>query len=186
MRPGVQQAAAALLNQLDTLLEENQAETQTEEEWEAEEAEDGHTYYLNRRTSETTWTPPQMPGVTDVWDEEETEDDESAASIPVRNRREVSVCKSELEGETYYMDNTTGETTWELPDDAFIMAEEGCTLDLGPAPKTPEDPPCKDTPRRRLHQFSVSVTEGGDEYFINNETQETTWYLPEDSEIVEI
>ena len=114
------------------------------------------------------------------------ENDESAASIPVRKRREVSVCKSEPEGETYYMDNATGETTWELPDDAFIMAEEGCTLDLGQAPQPPDDPPCEDVPQRRLHPFSVSVTEGGDEYFINNETQEAVWDLPEDGEVVEI
>ena len=101
------------------------------------------------------------------------------------NSREFSVCKSEPEGETYYMDNETGETTWELPDDAIITEEEESTLDLGQAPQPPEDPPCEDAPQRR-RQFCVSVTEGGDEYFINNETQETTWYLPEDGEIVEI
>ena len=112
--------------------------------------------------------------------------DASAASIFVRKRREFLVCKSEPEGETYYADNATGETTWELPDDAFIMAEEGCTLDLGQAPQPSEDPPCEDTPQRRLHQFSVSVTEGGDEYFINNETQETAWYLPDGGKVVEI
>jgi len=116
--------------------------------------------------------------------ETETENDENAAIIP--KRREFSVCKSEPEGETYYVDNATGETTWELPDDAFIMAEEGCTLDLGQAPQTPEDPPCEDTPQRRLHQFSVSVTEDGDEYFTNNETQETMWDLPDGGEVVEI
>ena len=106
------------------------------------------------------------------------ENDESAASILVRNRREVSVCKSEPEGETYYMDNKTGETTWELPDDAFITEGEESTLDLGQAPHTLDDPPCEDVPQRRLHQFSVSVTEGGDEYFIKNETQETAWDPP--------
>jgi hypothetical protein len=114
------------------------------------------------------------------------ENDESAASIPERNRREVSIYKSEPEGETYYVDNETGEATWELPDDAFIAEEEESTLDLGQAPQTPEDPPCEDTPQRRLHQFSVSVTEDGDEYFVNNETQETVWDLPEDGEVVEI
>ena len=114
------------------------------------------------------------------------ENDESAASIPVRNKREDSVCKSEPEGETYHMDNTTGETSWELPDDALIAEEEESALDLGQAPQTPEVSPCEDVPQRSLQQFSVSVTEGGDEYFINNETQETVWDLPEDGEVVEI
>ena len=69
----------------------------------------------------------------------------------------------------------------------FITEEEESTLDLGQAPQPgPEDPPCDDVSQRRLHQFSVSVTEGGDEYFVNNETQETVWDLPEDGEVVEI
>jgi len=114
--------------------------------------------------------------------ETETENDENAAIIP--KRREFSVCKSEPEGETYYVDNTTGERMRELPDDGFISAEE--ESDLGQAPQTPEDPPCEDTPQRRLHQFSVSRTEDGDEYFTNNETQETMWDLPDGGEVVEI
>ena len=114
--------------------------------------------------------------------ETETENDENAAIIP--KRREFSVCKSEPEGETYYVDNTTGERMRELPDDGFISAEE--ESDLGQAPQTPEDPPCEDTPQRRLHQFSVSVTEDGDEYFTNNETQETMWDLPDGGIVVEI
>jgi hypothetical protein len=99
------------------------------------------------------------------------ENDENAASITVCNRRE---------------DNETGETTWELPDDASITEEEESTLELGQAPQPPEDPAFEELPRKRLHQFSVSVTEDGDKYFINNETQETAWYLPEDGEVVEI
>ena len=114
--------------------------------------------------------------------ETETENDENAAIIP--KRREFSVCKSEPEGETYYVDNTTGERMRELPDDGFISAED--ESDLGQAPQTPEDPPCEDTPQRRLHQFSVSVTEDGDKYFTNNETQETVWDLPDGGEVVEI
>ena len=114
--------------------------------------------------------------------ETETENDENAAIIP--KRREFSVCKSEPEGETYYVDNTTGERMRELPDDGFISAEE--ESDLGQAPQTPEDPPCEDTPQRRLHQFSVSRTEDGDEYFTNNETQETMWDLPDGGIVVEI
>ena len=85
------------------------------------------------------------------------------------------------DGDNYYVDNATGEATWELPDDAFIMEK-----DLEQPPQLPEDPPCVDAPRRRLHQFSISVTEDGDECFINNETQEAVWDLPEDGEVVEI
>ena len=38
----------------------------------------------------------------------------------------------------------------------------------------------------RPHQFSISVTEDGEECFINNETQEAVWCLPDDGEVVEI
>ena len=40
-------------------------------------------------------------------------------------------------------------------------------------------------PRRRK-QFSVLTDGDGSTYFIDNETQETWWQLPEDGDVVEI
>jgi hypothetical protein len=66
------------------------------------------------------------------------------------------------------------------------------SFDLDGIDFEPPTPPAaslvdKDTvqPRRRK-QFSVLTDDDGDTYFVDNETQETWWDLPEDGDVVEI
>ena len=85
-------------------------------------------------------------------------------------------------------DTETGEAIMsKLPEEESTQDEEedsAARLDLGLAPEAPG--PSHEAPRMRPHQFSISVTEDGDKYFTNNETQETVWDLPDGGEVVEI
>ncbi|CAN3374232.1 hypothetical protein DIURU_000889 [Diutina rugosa] len=65
------------------------------------------------------------------------------------------------EGRTYYYNQDTQETSWELPEGAELKQEDSAE------------------PIRRIGEWSVYTTDDGREYYYNETTGETTWDNPE-------
>jgi len=70
-------------------------------DWEAVKNAEGQTYYYNRVTNETSWTPPD--GFKDP----------SQSDLPPN----WSAVVDESSGKTYYFNAVTNETSWTLPED---------------------------------------------------------------------
>ncbi len=77
----------------------------------------GETYYCNETTGETTWDIPSDAAAADDDDNEdprqpyETEDEEGNDDLPP----DWYAATDPVSGDTYYCNETTGETTWDLP-----------------------------------------------------------------------
>ena len=86
--------------------------------WEAQQDAEGHTYYMNSATGETSWErPTPMSRVIAS----------AAASAPLKPGW---IEATDDEGNVYYIHSATGDTTWQRP-----IAGEG-DAPPGPAPPT--------------------------------------------------
>merc|ERR1711865_66501 len=100
--------------------------------------------------------------------------DKSASSKSVdrqntKRRPSYRAIKHEESGKEYYHNEDTGETQWDVPENADI---------IGRSPST-------NVAKKRSSSFrAIKHEETGQEYYHNDETGETAWTLPEGAEVV--
>ena len=156
--------------------------------------EDGRTYYINEDTDKTSWTLPEGFAEGDIEDyvsESESDsgsssdsDDEAAAAAAVGG---AAVAKSSWvrcthdDGRTYYMNEDTDKTSWTLPEgfteaqiaDFVSESESSEDEDVTAAAKPPTPPAGGKCP------WSRCTHDDGRTYYMNEETEKTSWTLPE-------
>merc|ERR1712166_1483203 len=100
--------------------------------------------------------------------------DKSASSKSVdrqntKRRPSYRAIKHEESGKEYYHNEDTGETQWDVPENADI---------IGRSPST-------NVAKKRSSSFrAIKHEETGQEYYHNDETGESAWTLPEGAEVV--
>ena len=174
----------------------------TSSSWKAATAPDGRTYYFNEVTNETTWTLPEMT--------QEAPAPSQADTVPIQQQQSVRAESSPPhpwkaatapDGRTYYFNQDTQETTWEMPQqtqpNASIDAknatevvpekeekqleevkEESCSIE-DTAQTQQQSATAEASPP---HPWKAATAPDGRTYYFNQDTQETTWKMPQQTQ----
>lgn len=105
--------------------------------WKLEEHPDapGEFYYLNTETGETTWDPPEDPHLREEAGSEDGRGADGAEAGPAPPAPWITLEHPEAPGEWYFLNEETGETSWEPP---------GAPADDAGGDERPADAPRKD------------------------------------------
>jgi hypothetical protein len=115
------------------------------------------------------------PGFADQNAEEAEDEEAGAGQVPPRNFYSLET----EDGEHYYVDALTKETVWDLPDWG-ILVDQGVTL---PDDVPPLSPDCKPLVMER--HFYIAEAADGEVYYVDADTEETVWDLPEGAIVVD-
>ena len=149
--------------------------------------DDGRTYYMNAETEKTSWVLPEGLSEADIADyvsssgsssDSDSEDDGGSAAAAPADCPWVRCTHDD--GRTYYMNEATEKTSWTLPagfTDAQIAdfvseSESGSDSDSeqdGPASAPAAAGPCP---------WARCTHDDGRTYYMNEETEKTSWTLP--------
>mmetsp|Transcript_28205 Transcript_28205/g.60348 ORF Transcript_28205/g.60348 Transcript_28205/m.60348 type:complete len:905 (+) Transcript_28205:1528-4242(+) len=141
----------------------------------------GDHYYVNESTGETTWDHPGTPAgqnkTPSVFDASmassyftlgDDDDDDDDGSLP----HGWLAVDDPTSGDTYYVNEATGETTWDRPPGEHRASSRSFGASQ-PSIHTSDDD--ADLPPGWL---SVDDPDTGDTYYVNKETGESTWDKP--------
>jgi len=141
-------------------------------------------YYYAHESGETQWEIPESepnPADDDGADvksdpqdpaEGNNNDDEDSPSLQSENLPPGwFAAVDEDSGETYYCNEATGETTWDIP-------TEGAAIDDNEESNNPLPTEEDDDPTLPPDWYAVTDPASGDTYFCNETTGETTWERP--------
>jgi len=148
--------------------------------------DDGRTYYMNEDTDKTSWTLPEGLTEEQIKDfvSEESGDSESESESEGPSPCPWSRCTHD-DGRTYYMNEATETTSWTLPEgfseeqiEDFVSddSESGSESESeseegeGDAAAAASSGPCP---------WQRTTHDDGRVYFMNFETEDTSWVLPE-------
>ena len=124
-------------------------------------------YFQDVETDETVW---ELPEDGQVMDEEEEELQDNAM-----NTVRWFVKLEDDEVGVYFLDVETDETVWELPDDGQVMDEE----------EEEEEEELQDNAMNTVRWFVKLEDDEVGVYFLDVETDETVWELPEDGQVMD-
>ena len=163
--------------------------------WQRAQHDDGRTYYINSETDKTSWTLPEGVAEEDIVayvSESEsgsgsTSDSEDESAAPSKEKCVWVRCTHD-DGRTYYMNEDTDKTSWTLPDgfteaqiaDFVSESETGSDSsdteeeDATAAAKPPTPPAAGGT-----CPWSRCTHDDGRTYYMNDETETTSWTLPD-------
>lgn len=147
---------------------------------------DGETYYHNEATDETAWELP--PGGVVKKPEEPSEPAPATEQPPASDTAPTSLWTiiQTGDGETYYHNEESGDTAWELPPggkvkepDAGSIPSQAVSGQLSPSLQ--QNPGQKlQMPQERAPSWTAVQTAEGQVYYYNQNTGETSWELPTD------
>ncbi|KAL9179415.1 hypothetical protein ACHAXT_008705 [Thalassiosira profunda] len=139
--------------------------------WEAILDPSSGDYYFAHENGETTWDRPTFPGLSVA----STADDDSASQQQSEFTEDEVLppgwfaAVDEDSGDKYYCNEITGETTWDLPTAPATDNQSAADLSLS------QDGDASLPPG----WFAVTDPSSGDDYYVREETGETTWDRPQ-------
>jgi hypothetical protein len=162
-------------------------EAKTVGNWEEAQDDEGRTYYYNAKTDETSWDRP-----------DEFESEHKDGDAIQKEEKDKAVTKNDEggdwveaqddEGQTYYYNTKTEETSWDRP-----AALENKDSEMSPdRPKSPlldrqvkdedvvkkEEVSSADTENKATLDWVEAQDDEGRTYYYNSKTEETTWERP--------
>lgn len=155
--------------------------------WEAILEPSSGDYYYAHESGETQWEKPPFSSQQQS-DIVPPEDDFSNQQGPPENGKDDNndlqdddnnglppgwfAAVDEGSGDTYYCNEATGETTWDVPTEPAIEENQNASPGNNPnqAPTSDDDLP--------PGWFAVADPSSGDDYFVHEESGETTWDRP--------
>lgn len=161
--------------------------------WTEVKTPDGETYYHNEANDETAWELPPG-GVVRKAEEPSEKAEEPLESAPATEQPAASgTAPTSLwtviqtgDGETYYHNEETGDTAWELPPggkvkepDAGSVSSQAVSGQLSPSF---QQKPAQQLqmPQEHVPSWTAVQTAEGQVYYHNQRTGETSWELPSD------
>eukprot|EP00941_MAST-03F_sp_MAST-3F-sp1_P000797 g797.t1 len=164
---------------------------EVESEWESAADEEGNIYYYNHTTGESTWEKPlkKIRGLMKAGfftSDGENNADESEVVDQSEEPDSWEEAQDE-EGNIYYYNHTTGESSWEKPlkklralvnAGMFTSDAESTNLEFTSTDFDGEDVYFEDDEDGEWGNWELCRTEEGDEYYYNAETGESTWEKP--------
>lgn len=133
----------------------------------------GETYYVNERTGETSWDKPEALLQLDnsphnVAANEQKDEIQMLTNGPSQNENSLPpgwfAATDAQSGEEYYVNEHTGETSWDRPEDDNT--------------NPPINPVSEEEGSLASGWFPVVEPGSGDTYYANEQTGETTWEKP--------
>jgi len=132
--------------------------------------DEGDIYYHNHETDETAWELPPGGEVKKAEDMQPAPAQQTAAEAPTSYWMAVQT----PDGETYYHNEETGDTAWELPPGGKIVQTDTSPL-AQPAGEAAES-----QGKPTDMSWAAVQTAEGQVYYYNQRTGETAWELPAD------
>ena len=153
------------------------------------DSDTGETYYANEVTGESTWEKPiSHQQSQQQTHESDTQDDHDNVSSNSNNNDELLplgwfAAVDEQSGDTYYCNETTGETTWDRPSSSNKevvedVKETGGAVDQGADHNDNRPQDDNDDDDLPPGWFTAVDQDSGDTYYCNEATGETTWDKP--------
>ncbi|GFH60980.1 hypothetical protein CTEN210_17456 [Chaetoceros tenuissimus] len=173
----------------------------TSSPWKAATAPDGRTYYFNEVTNETTWTLPEMAQEAPASSQVETVPTQQQSATAEASPPHPWKAATAPDGRTYYFNQDTHETTWEMPQQTQPNAstdvqeateavpekeekqleevkeevkEESCTIEETSQTQQQSATAEASPP----HPWKAATAPDGRTYYFNQDTHETTWEMP--------
>eukprot|EP00519_Triparma_laevis_P008571 CAMPEP_0182519176 /NCGR_PEP_ID=MMETSP1321-20130603/44958_1 /TAXON_ID=91990 /ORGANISM="Bolidomonas sp., Strain RCC1657" /LENGTH=1957 /DNA_ID=CAMNT_0024727141 /DNA_START=127 /DNA_END=5997 /DNA_ORIENTATION=- len=129
--------------------------------WASHFDEEGNEYYFNEELNETAWELPEGEVI------EGLDATQGTTNFERRSQSGRWSVHLDEEGNEYYFNEKLNETAWELPEGEVI---EGLDATQGTT---------NFERRSQSGRWSVHLDEEGNEYYFNEELNETAWELPE-------
>lgn len=125
----------------------------------------GETYYVNERTGETSWDKPEALQQLDNSPHDVTDEIKMLTNGPSQNLPPGWFAATDAHsGDEYYVNEHTGETTWDRPEDDSTHP--------------PPNPVSEEEGSLASGWFPVVEPGSGDTYYANQQTGETSWEKP--------
>ncbi len=174
--------------------DEEEKQKSTYGNWTKAQDDEGQTYYYNTKTEETSWDKPEGFDDDDDKDDKDDKDNDTTATTATKGQetkekeRDAALTNDggdwskvqDDEGQTYYYNEKTEETSWEKPDgfdeknkDAVGVKEEDETIT-----KTKEET-SDAVETKEVGGWTEVQDDEGQTYYYNTKTEATSWDKPE-------